>query len=294
MNVDEAWLKSLRFTSFGDIRITGLSGVGAENVAFEADAPDGTKVILKTPKLQLGFHIKEIPPSLTPQPLYNLTRVNEKLWHLRGNPHIDSMVQDYNRLFSFLLLLMHKHGFEGLMRVAIGLGVFDETGFIVCTPGFRARLADWATLSEAEFEFLKVNGPSFPFTETTHHLRQWSAEMLQKIDTLVPAQAEMKLDLLAQNPLWIWGGAAMDHFFTDDELSRVAQYIEQKFGKLAERPDAYLLISQAQAIGMVLAKFLDESAVARFVRLCALAGLVFKVTNRNGEVVADGLKFLLK
>jgi hypothetical protein len=51
-------------------------------------------------------------------------------------------------------------------------------------------------------------------------------------------------------------------------------------------------VSQASALANLLAQFLKDSEVARFVKLCAKLGFVFQATDREGRVVADGFSEL--
>jgi hypothetical protein len=97
---------------------------------------------------------------------------------------------------------------------------------------------------------------------------------------------------LHQNPLIVWGAAAMEGFFTDEEMSEVAEFLAQNYGPLSERPDVVKIIGQVDSIANLLAQYTPSAPVERLVRLGASCGLAFQARNMKGEVVADGLKML--
>src|SRR5262245_31879866 len=108
--IDEEWLKNLRFQTQGGL-ITGLVGIGTNSIHFAYEEPDGSKHILQIlfERYNLGFHIREIPPSISLKPEYDFDRLNNKLLHLVGTPHLDRMCQKYHELYSTLLGVLHEY-----------------------------------------------------------------------------------------------------------------------------------------------------------------------------------------
>jgi hypothetical protein len=90
----------------------------------------------------------------------------------------------------------------------------------------------------------------------------------------------------------IWGAAALDGFFTSEEMPKVATYLKGVYGPFVDRTDVLAVLGQAEAMASLIAQYLDKHSVARFVELCAHCGLVFQVQNQKGELVADGMKVL--
>jgi hypothetical protein len=292
--IDETWLRDLQFDGPEGTRITGLLGLGSESVVFSALGPDGSEVALKVYRHHLGFHIRELPLFLTAKPSYDFDRLNQKLLRLLGNPLLDSMTQEYDRLYSSLISILKKFGVSGLIWSVMTPESTETLPFILHTPGMRRRLQDWASLPEevqdAKEMILEVNGPSFPITVLRVELIHWAKETLQSIDDLWQVNPDLRPDKLPDNPLYVWGAAVMDGFFTEEELPRAANFLQKQFGPLPHHPQAATFIAQADALAHLLAQFLKESQVARFVKFCALAGFLFQVIDRNGNTVADGFQ----
>jgi hypothetical protein len=111
--IDEEWLRELRFTTADGVRVTGLAGPGSGNVVLNGTLPNGERVVLKLRRHHLGFHIRELPPFLTGTPAYDVDRRNRKLVRLVGNPLLDEMTRDYDRLYSSVIKVLHEHGTNG-------------------------------------------------------------------------------------------------------------------------------------------------------------------------------------
>ena len=98
----------------------------------------------------------------------------------------------------------------------------------------------------------------------------------------------------------IWGAAAMEGFFTDEEMDVVADYIAATFGRVPTRPDALTLCSQAEVVAGLIAEFLIEEAdddfvvieaLQRFVSLCAHCGVGFRVYDKKGRPLTSFGKY---
>jgi len=282
--IDEDWLKSLRFESLQGVQVTGLVATGSTHVVLDALTPEGEHVVLKTYRHALGFHIKEIPPFITAKKEYDVGRVNEKLRRLIGRDDLDDMTAEYDRLYSSITRLVQEIGVPGaVLRSAMQGLLDDEMLFLLKTPGMRRRLQHWATMREEARDstdlILIVNGPNFPMTIPRVQLIAWARKTLREIEEL-PPPANLAPESLTSNPLYVWGAAVMDGFFTDDELPAVADYIEQHFGRLPARDDIFPLLNQCTAIAELMTFYLKESEVARFVKLCAACGLHFQPRSR--------------
>jgi hypothetical protein len=282
--IDEEWLKELRFDTLGGAKITGLAGTGGEHVVLNAEGPNGEQLVVKTYRYALAFHIKEIPPFMTETPQYEVQRVNEKLARLVGRNDLDLIMSEYHRLHSSVMRILHGDGITGqemmkAMLAGVLLGVDDELRFFVRTPGMRRRLEEWAAMRRERVEdedwLMHVNGPNFYFYASREHLVDWADKTLKEIDAL-PA-TNLRPDLLSQNPLYVWGGAVMDHFFTDDEIPQAVEFIERRFGRIPSHEHVFEFTMQCGAIADLMSTFLKKSEVQRFARLCAAAGVHFEV-----------------
>ena len=86
----------------------------------------------------------------------------------------------------------------------------------------------------------------------------------------------------------------MEGFLRDDEeMKEVAQFIEDAYGYLPERDDIYTLMGQAETLANLFAHYLPDVPVDRFVRLCAACRVGFQVRNRDGQIVADGMRMMM-
>ena len=283
--IDEEWLASLHFeTPFEGSRVVGLEGLGSEHVVFLVEEADGNKVVLKTRRHHLGYHIREVPPFLTARREYDVSRVNEKLRRMVGRDDLDEMTVEYDRLYSSVIRIVKKLGVRGTVLASLPMGLLqDEVVFLLKSPGMQRRFKLWATMRETPNDIndwiLRVNGPSFPITESRTQLVAWAKESLTQIENLpVPAS---RPDLLTRNPLYVWGAAVMDDFFTDEELREVGEYIKKHFGVLAASDNALVTLEQCSAIAELLTSFLEENRVERFVRLCAECGFLFQLMPKR-------------
>lgn len=293
--IEREWLENLKFDAKMGVKITGLAGIGSKKVAFKAEHPNGTKMIVSTYHHHLGYYIRELPLFLTVRPEYNLDSLNRKLLNLVGNPLLDSMICEYDRLYSSIILMINEIGVNDLILNASTLSIeaIDNLPFILQTSGIKRRLTDLATLTEEEESpYIEVNGPNFPIKTIRAPLIKWAKESLQLIDTMIPQNNHLKPEKLPNNPLFVWGGAAMDGFFTDEELPKVADFLKNQFGSFIEHPEVGTITLQVDAIANLLAQFLRESKVHRFVKLCALAGIIVEARDISGKIIANGFDLL--
>ena len=306
--IDEEWLKQLDFVGVGGMRIHGLVGLGAESIVLGSTAPDGRELVTKVRRHHLGLHIREIPLFLSDKPLYDVGRVNKKLLGMIGSSTFDEQTSEYDRMFSSILNILHKmervdeQSIEltaSMVSILLGNRLTpycpEAIHFGLATPQVARRLGEIASLSAPgenadprEF-FPRVNGPNFPIEGVYSSLIAWANTMLKLRQALVPT-APFEPGTLAENPMFIWGAAVMDGFFTDDELPKVTAFIEQNFGPLPNHSKVSVFMEQIDAISHLLAGVLKESKVERFVTLCGMLGFMFEVHDPDGKQVASSMK----
>jgi len=86
--------------------------------------------------------------------------------------------------------------------------------------------------------------------------------------------APLSPQTLSSNPLFVWGAAVMDGFFTDDELPRVVKFVEAMMGRLRALPDADLFLRQITAVAAALTS-VSDCDIKRLMKLCGLLGFHF-------------------
>ncbi|MEY9138541.1 hypothetical protein ABIE79_010069 [Bradyrhizobium diazoefficiens] len=296
--LDEAWLDQLRFTAVENIKVNGLAGIGAQNVALNAEKPDGTKIVIKLPKTTLGFHVQEIPPSVSQKPEYQLEPLNEKLKSLVGHPMLDKMCPDYDELYCKIIHLISTLGVPGFLLTNTSVDSIETLPFVLHSPALERRLnefAEWPFDPDHPLSNMpRVNGDKYPISLLiSHDYRDaWISESISALEALPEYNKELDANSLHMNPLIVWGAAALEGFFTNEEMPKVAAYLENAYGSFVERPDKVKLLGQLHAMASLLCQYLEGSPVERIVRLCAHCGLMFQVSNSEGEVVADGFKML--
>ncbi|HVQ65045.1 MAG TPA: hypothetical protein VMT78_10945 [Terriglobia bacterium] len=292
--IDKEWLESLEFDGVGGMRVHELCGEGADNILFRATLPDGHEVVQKVRKHHLGFHIRELPLFLSDdKPLYDVGRVNQKLLLLLGNPLLDAMTCEYDRLYTSVISLLHKLGVHRLMlgsaldgmKASLSLRGVDSgeaIQFILGTQGTKRRIGDWAALprdyKDAVEGLLTVNGPNFPFTTMRTQLIDWAGEMLDQVEALPKI---LRPSSLEENPIYVWGAAVMDGFFTDDELPTAVDFINEHFGPMRKHPKGVIFLGQAKMLAHLLGNFLKDSRVDRFAQFCAMLGFDLQLSKRT-------------
>ena len=134
-------------------------------------------------------------------------------------------------------------------------------------------------------------------TSISHEVNQpigamWIKETIEALSGFSEYDKDLDAKSLHDNPLVVWGAAALEGFFTDEEMHEVASYLRNTYGSFVDRPDVLKIMGQAEAMVSLVAQYLKSHCVERFVRLCAYCGLVFQVCDMKGEIVADGLKIV--
>lgn len=140
--IEERWLKTLSFKTHNDGRVVGLAGLGSQNVALKMERSDGEYVIGVT-RNTLGFHIKEIPPILTPTPVYECDAVNDKLLKLVGNDRFDLMTTWYADLYSMIIKVLSQSGVPAMMLWHGTPESVEAIPFILHSPPIRRRLKEF-------------------------------------------------------------------------------------------------------------------------------------------------------
>jgi hypothetical protein len=288
--IDREWLSSLRFEAVSGGKVVKTK-LGAEKAVFFVEKENEEGYVLKTYKNHLGYHIREVPPMLTKDRIYDVDKLNEKLEQMVGNPFYDVMPHDYDRLHSLVTSLLFKHGISGVVASLFSPESVETIPFILNSPGITRRIHEIEQMTSSnaikEDQPIRINGPNFPI-DLWPGVTQWEGVNLE---TLSPPP-DYKPQTLHENPLFIWGGAILDGFFTDEELLHATEFVQSKFGPIASRPDVLVLISQMDAIASLLAQYFDNVKLERLVKFCAYCGVVFDVHDKNGNEVCNGARYL--
>jgi hypothetical protein len=240
--------------------------------------------------------------------MYDLNRLNRKLAQLIGDETLDQMTCEYDRLFSSVIRILYEgctqnaQSKANVPMVVATLSLLltpsdpDALPFLLATPMMNRRLRELAGLTPDPANpasmFVHVNGPNFPIDGLMDEVTEWSKTMLaycadsQKRAPFEPAT-------LSQNPLFVWGAAITDGFFTDEELPAAVAFVQQKFGSLPSHPRLTQFLEQITAIANLMASVLQESELIRLVKLCGMMGLMFDVYDRTGKIVASSIQSAL-
>lgn len=295
--VDPEWLEELRFETMNGGTVTGLAGIGSLNVVLKVTGADSGKYVLRIKKHCLGFHINEIPPEISARPEYDLGRVNQKLKKLVGNVRLDTMTAELDNLYSFVMKILSEYGVPGFLFSNMNPESVDSIPFLLQTPPIRRRLEEfleWPVDDNDPITRLpRVNGERYPIQLQIPFGDNSSWWPKKVLDGLPPEwNRDLKAGSLFDNPLIVWGAAAMEGFFTDDEMPLVAEYLKKEFGDFAGSSEAITNIGQVDTLANLIAQYLPDASVDRFVMLCAHCSLLFQARNMDGTVVADGFKLL--
>jgi hypothetical protein len=298
--IDPEWLETLNFRIQGG-KVTGLAGVGSENVVLKLVTDGGEEMVVRCPKRMLAFHICEPPPELTEGRLYSVANVNHKLRELVGRRNFDMCSLHIDDLCSYVLKFLSEYGVGKFIFSNMRPDSVVSVPFILHTPPIRRRLEDWARRVVEDKQnpssyMPAVNGETYPIrllvSSDEGCISAWVKQALEGLDRLPEHDAKLCADSIFDNPLVIWGAAAMEGFFSDDEMLEVAQFIEATYGDLPGRDDVYTLMGQAEVLANLFAHYLPDAPVERFVRVCAACRVGFQARNRNGQVVADGITMM--
>jgi hypothetical protein len=122
----------------------------------------------------------------------------------------------------------------------------------------------------------------------------WIIAAQEAIECLPEYNRTLDAATLFRNPLVIWGAAAMEGFFTDDEMTTVVDYISKRFGRISSQSKAPTLMGQVRSLGSLMAYYLiedgrnegDISALRRFINFCHYCGAGFEIKLQDGRVLA--------
>jgi hypothetical protein len=283
--IDEDWLKTLDFIGVNGLHFHGLVGTGAFAIVLRATSPEGEELAIKVRRHHLGFHLREIPLFMSDKPMYDVDRVNRKLSKLMGNDNLDEMTSEYDKLFDVLMTVFHDEGKDDPMCVPL-LGQRrtprcpEAWPFLFGTPMMRRRLTGLPSLTEG-FIAEVVGGDLDPT------IGLWKRELAQASKVL-SILAPLSPEKLTSNPLFIWGAAVMDGFFTDNELPQVVKFLNNTAGPLSLLPDADLFLKQIIALSTALTCVRD-CEIDRLVKLCGMLGYYFDVHDQMGRLVATAV-----
>jgi hypothetical protein len=299
--LDEEWLNSLRFElpdeheKLNGCTVDGLLGIGSAWIIFSVVCPNGEKYVFKHYTI-LHHFLKETPLTKLSKSNDDIRRINQKLYRLIGNSLVDKMCRQYNRLYSFLIcdlfirskLTEHPQlGFESLILNHFS-ELHPEILSIFHTPGIKQQLSNLSTLSHDE-SYIDLS-PLFPNAwGRSEEVITWAKNALEIIEN-IPIEAPLKPDLIAYNPLYIWGAAVMDELLMEQEMPAAVTFIEEKFGKLTEHVECVNWISQISWIIELYVRCLENNSnnilkIKRFAKLCSLAGYIVPVYDKNGNIM---------
>lgn len=286
--LDRTWLESLRFETIGGFSVTKLLGIGSEMITFEVASRDsGEQQVLQTRQNHLAYHIKEIPPFLTDTPQYSVSRVNQKLTQIIGDPLADSMFNDYDRLHQSILSFCYRmRDKDPIPQIPAMPFPWNEIGGILKSPPMRRRLEAIATLGRSasiQDAFVSVSGPDFRIDGPRDELIDWARTALQEIDQLSPT-GDLEFESIFGNHLVIWAGAAAEGFFVDEELPEAVAFVERQFGRLPDRKDVCTLITHLSILASLMNCLIEKPKLDRFARFCKEAGAMFPIVGKHGSV----------
>jgi len=291
--LSEEWLASLNFEMTGGANVTGLLGIGSSKVVLAATWHDGKEVAVRTSRNQIGFHIQEIPPDLTVKKEYDVDVVNEKLLKLVGDSRFDTYSYWYDLLYARLVKIISEHGLGGVIMSNQAPDSVDSIPFILSTMPMHRRLdeiAYWPVDPDDPLTQMPiVNGEEYGvITYVLDGIIPWAKKALDALDNNLGYGQHALPKKMLDNPLVIWGAAAMEGFFDDEELEQVGRFIKARFGELVGREDAHALISQVDMIANLCVQYHSRCPVDRMVKLCAKCGFFFQARDIKGTIVADG------
>jgi len=297
--------RRLDFVRPDGMHIKGLSGIGSEKVVLKAIAADGEELALMTYWHILGYHIREIAIVISEKPMYDVDRLNRKLFQLVGDDTLDEMTAEYDRVFSSVIRILYQgctQSAESKANVPLVVGALsmllapsdpDALPFLLATPMMKRRLEDLANLTpdpdDPASMFVHVNGPNFPIDGLAQQVTEWAKTML-KYCADPQSQAPFEPATLSQNPVFVWGAAVTDGFFTDEELPRAVAFIKERFGRLPTHPRMLQFLEQITAIATLMACTLKESELGRLMKLCGMLGFMFDVHDRDGRIVGSSMR----
>jgi hypothetical protein len=170
----------------------------------------------------------------------------------------------------------------------------------------HGRVPDWITAAQKAIENCRCVGrpkqcvclsrSSFVM-RASHYALQFlrgHGRRLQRVQHLPEYNKALDAAKIFQNPLVIWGAAAMEGFFRDNEMETVCRFIHARFGRNVVKLKDETFVGQLRALGSLISYYLiedigqdgDVAALRRFVRLCNYYGAKFTVALKDGTVIA--------
>jgi len=307
--LDEEWLKSLKFEISDNYyprgcRIDGITGTGNTGIVFIVIDPNGEKFCLKIYH-QLGFFLKEIPPWLTKETkYYNIDRINQKLYTLTGNPLIDDICEQYNRLYSYLIKYLYeidKVGDRGVIQLFLTDILNDESAFIL--HSIKRRLNNLAfpppkpeDYSLMGVDLIEFNTP-FPCIGERKRIINWAKSSIESINKLIQLIPCLKAESSAVNPLYIWGAAVMDSLVTEEVIPDAITFIKEKYGNLVEHPQVDVWMNQVSSFAHLYIKLLGHNTendleshrIKKFVKFCSMAGYFFPLPDKKVNMLNENI-----
>jgi hypothetical protein len=137
-----------------------------------------------------------------------------------------------------------------------------------------------------------VNGETYYFPlqiSSDGNREKWLKDALRELDTLPEAPEFLDPESLWNNPLAIWGAAAMEGFFSDDEIPQVVEFLDQRYGRLPQRSDAITLSYQVEALLSLVATHVTNAPVHRFITLCTQCELPLPVRDSDGHLLGHSV-----
>ncbi|MFE2067354.1 hypothetical protein ACFXDH_34090 [Streptomyces sp. NPDC059467] len=267
--IDEEWLDAqLHYEIAGGYRLNGCR-VGGSGVAIFVDHPDGQEMVWKFGRemFREACYFREIPNSLAPRPLYDMDRLNRKLRSLLGDPQLPHVVTGYRDVFrSFLESLLEADAadFEGIRGRTEDMT--RRLRFVLQSPPFSYLLEEI------------VSNPREP-----RGRQQWAERALESLGRLGEGDARLRPDSLLDNPLFVWGGAALAGYFTKAELPVAAAAALEQFDTFDEE-QRYAFAHQTAILVDLLTQIVGNSLRLRlFCDATGLFGRQFTTAEERSE-----------
>jgi hypothetical protein len=265
---DDEWLdEQLRLELPNGYRLDGLLGGGGRTIVASATHPKHGGIALKMDRKMFTFPclVRELPIWLTGAPLYDLGRLNRKLARLIGDPQLPYAVEAYNGLFTAPLEVLRENRITDLTTFAAQELDVRSLRFIFRAPPFLEKLHE---LSSAVA--WPDNGPLWATSDdsVTHasaEVINWAKAALNSVGE-IEEDSELVPGTMLDNPLLVWGGAAMEGFFSRTEFPAAAQAVRDQL-ELLPAAECSVFAYQATAVVHCIRKVLSHARASRMAML---------------------------
>ena len=110
----------------------------------------------------------------------------------------------------------------------------------------------------------------------------WARTMLEELNSVHFLESSPPGEP-SENPYWIWGGAVLDGFFTNEEMADAVHFIAANFGDLLSGDDGPRLHFEMIAFLSLLSLVAEREQIQRCTEFCNLAGFQFVLPDLEPE-----------